>query len=131
MLSRVEHGKSFITSGPDALDYQCRGCWYGLASLIFWMKLHTEVPSVFSSAGASYSLDHSRPRAYCTCSRWGWGLFGLFSLVYHFSVLSPSLWETARYRLKYCLKGPLSPKQPTRLCWWDARPEFSLAHTRQ
>ena len=21
--------------------------------------------------------------------------------------------ETARYRLKYCLKGPLSPKQPT------------------
>ena len=27
--------------------------------------------------------------------------------------LSPSLWETARYRLKYCLKGPLSSKQPT------------------
>ena len=41
------------------------------------------------------------------------GLFGHFSLVYHFSFLSPSLWETARYRLKYCLKGPLSPKQPT------------------
>ena len=36
-----------------------------------------------------------------------------FSLVYHFSFLSPSLWETARYRLKYCLKGPLNPKQPT------------------
>ena len=36
-----------------------------------------------------------------------------FSLIYHFSFLSPSLWETARYRLKYCLKGPLSPKQPT------------------
>ena len=29
------------------------------------------------------------------------------------SVLSPSLWETVRYRLKYCLKGPLNPKQPT------------------
>ena len=27
--------------------------------------------------------------------------------------LSPSLWETARYRLKYCLKRPLSPRQPT------------------
>ena len=27
--------------------------------------------------------------------------------------LSPSLWQTARYRLKYCRKGPLSPKQPT------------------
>ena len=37
----------------------------------------------------------------------------IFSLVYHFSLLSPSLWEMARYRLKYCLKGPFSPKQPT------------------
>ena len=30
-----------------------------------------------------------------------------------YSPLSPFLWETARYRLKYCLKGPLNPKQPT------------------
>ena len=37
----------------------------------------------------------------------------IFSLVYHFSILSPSHWETARYRLKYCIKGPISPKQPT------------------
>ena len=44
----------------------------------------------------------------------GGGCWDIFSLVYHFSFLSPSLWETARYRLKYCLKGPLSPKQPTR-----------------
>ena len=29
------------------------------------------------------------------------------------SSLSPALWETARYRLKYCLKGPLNQKQPT------------------
>ena len=29
------------------------------------------------------------------------------------SPLSPSLLETARYRLKYCLKRPLNPKQPT------------------
>ena len=29
------------------------------------------------------------------------------------SILSPSLWETARYRLKYCPKGPLNPKHPT------------------
>ena len=27
--------------------------------------------------------------------------------------LFPSLWETVRHRLKYCLKGPLNPKQPT------------------
>ena len=41
------------------------------------------------------------------------GCLDIFSLIYHFSFLSPSLWETARYRLKYCLKGPLNPKQPT------------------
>ena len=43
----------------------------------------------------------------------GGGCLDIFTLIYPFSVLSPSLWETARYRLKYCLKGPLNPKQPT------------------
>ena len=43
----------------------------------------------------------------------GGGCLGIFSLIYLFSFLSPSLWETARYRLKHCLKGPLNPKQPT------------------
>ena len=90
---------------------------------------------VNSSAGASYNLDYRRARAYCACSRCGWGLFGnfyshlsfsrlflplfgrrpdIFTLVYPFpSSFSLSLWETARYRLKYFLKGPLNPKQPT------------------
>ena len=36
----------------------------------------------------------------------GGGCLDIFTLLYHFSSLSPSLWETARYRLKYCLKGP-------------------------
>ena len=56
-------------------------------------------------------LADSRARAYCACGGCGWGLFVHFSLICHFPFLSPSLWETARYRLKYCLKGPLSPKQ--------------------
>ena len=43
----------------------------------------------------------------------GGGCLDIFALIYHFSFLSPSLWEAARYRLIYCLKGPLSPKQPT------------------
>ena len=43
----------------------------------------------------------------------GGGCLDIFSLIYPFSPLSPSLWETARYRLKYCLKGPFNPKQPT------------------
>ena len=43
----------------------------------------------------------------------GGGCLVIFTLVYLYSPLSPSLWETARYRLKYCFKGPLNPKQPT------------------
>ena len=43
----------------------------------------------------------------------GGGCLDIFTLVCPFSPLSPSLWEAARYRLKYCLKGPLNPKQPT------------------
>ena len=44
----------------------------------------------------------------------GGGCLDIFTLIYPFSPLSRSLWETARYRLKYCLKGPLNPKQPTK-----------------
>ena len=43
----------------------------------------------------------------------GGGCLDIFTLTYPFFPLSPSLWETARYRLKYSLKGPLNPKQPT------------------
>ena len=43
-----------------------------------------------SSAGASYNLDYSRARAYCACSRCGWGLFGHFyshlSFLFSFSL---------------------------------------------
>ena len=44
----------------------------------------------------------------------GGGCLDIFTLIYPFSPFSPSLWETARYRLKYCLKRPLNPKQPTK-----------------
>ena len=43
----------------------------------------------------------------------GGGCLDIFTLIYPVSPLSPSLWETARYRLKYRLKGLLDPKQPT------------------
>ena len=59
------------------------------------------------------NLDNRRARVSCTCSRCGWGLFAHFFLTSIFSLLFLSLWETARYRLKYCLKGPLNPKQLT------------------
>ena len=71
--------------------------------------------------GRPTNLDASRARAYCACSRFVLGfVWPFFSLVYHYSLflslslsLSLSLWETARHRLQYCLKGPLNPKQPT------------------
>ena len=35
----------------------------------------------------------------------GGGCLDIFTLTCPFLPFSPSLWETARYRLKYCLKG--------------------------
>ena len=46
----------------------------------------------------------------------GGGCLDIFSLSPIFSLLAfppPPLWETARYRLEYCLKRPLNPNQPT------------------
>ena len=62
-----------------------------------------------------------RPTTWITVGQWptalavgaGGGCLDIFTLTYPLSPLSPSLWETARYRLKYCLKGSLNPKQPT------------------
>ena len=58
--------------------------------------------------------QYSRARAYYTCSR-GWcGLFGHFPLAYHISLsFLLLLWQTVRYRLKYCPKELYNPKQPT------------------
>ena len=66
------------------------------------------------------------------------GCLDIFILIYPFCPLSPSLLETTRYRLKYCLKGPLNPKQPTNnlfftiagdvcVCWGGGRfPHFKV-----
>ena len=72
------------------VNFQCRGV------LLIWMKVG-QGPSALAVGAGGGCLD-------------------IFSLVYHyFSVLSPSLWETARYRLKYYLKGPLGPKTTNKL----------------
>ena len=68
------------------VNFQCRGV------LLIWIIVG-QGPNAFT-VGAGGGLD-------------------ILPLVYLLSFLSPSLWETARYRLKYCLKGPLSPEQPT------------------
>ena len=47
-----------------------------------------------SVLGRPVSLDNGRARAYCTCSRCGWGQFGyFFSVAYHFSFPPPSVWD--------------------------------------
>ena len=55
----------------------------------------------------------------------GGGCLDIFTLIYPFFPLSPSLWETARYRLKYCLKGPLNPnptnQQPPKINFYNFR----------
>ena len=78
----------------------------------------------FLVPGRPTNFDYSRARAFCTCRRCGWGGLDIFSLIYHFSLLSPSLWETARYRLKYCLRTYFEQAQSFRTenasacCMW-------------
>ena len=69
------------------VNFQCRGV------LLIWIRVGQGPTALAVGAGG--------------------GCLDIFILIYPFSPLSPSLWETARYRLKYCLKGPLNPKQPT------------------
>ena len=65
------------------VKFQCR------AGLLIWIEVG-QVPTALA-VGA------------------GWGCLDI-SFVYLFTFLSRSLWETARYRLKYCLKEPINPK---------------------
>ena len=62
--------------------------------------------------GRPTTLDNSRARAYCACSRCGRGLSGHFFFRVSFLSSFSRSWETARYRLKYCLKGSLNSHQP-------------------
>ena len=64
------------------------------------------------SAGASYNwITVGQGPITLAVGAGGGGLDFLLSSI--LSPLSPSLWETARYRLKYCLKVPLNPNQQT------------------
>ena len=72
------------------VNFQCRGV------LLVWIRVGQGPTALAVGAGG--------------------GCLYIFTFIYPFSSLSPSLWETTRYRLKYCLKGSLRPKttnQPT------------------
>ena len=64
----------------------------------------------FSVPGRPTSLENSRARDYFACSKCGRGLFEHCFLSPIFVLFFLPLWKTARYRLKYCLKGSLNPK---------------------
>ena len=54
----------------------------------------------------------------------GGGYLEIYSLVYHNDLdqfCALDVLKTARYRLKYCLKGPLNPKQSTNCALPQAR----------
>ena len=67
--------------------------------------------------GRSSNLADSRARAYCAAVGAG-GVVSTFLLSSIVFLLFLHLWETAQYRLKYCLKGPLNSKQPTNQPKW-------------
>ena len=98
----IRHSYPYCLLGLICLSWVNRGgrvvrwCWVNFQSLgvlLLWIRVGQGPTALAVDAGG--------------------GCLDIFSLVYHFSFLFPSLWETARYRLKYCLKGPLSPKQTT------------------
>ena len=66
------------------VNFQCRGV------LLVWIRVGQGPTALAVGAGG--------------------GCLDIFTLIYPFSLLSPSLWETTRYRLKYCLRGSLIPK---------------------
>ena len=83
--------------------------------------------------GRPTNLDNSRARAYCACSRCGWGVvwsFFLSTVISHFylplSGRRPDIdcnpVKTRQNPLQYCPKGPSSPKQPTKSRWSQQEP---------
>ena len=75
------------TNAAIACVYCVKG-WSGSAKMLGKLAV----------SGRPTNLDNSRivgqgPIAFAVGA--GWGLFGHFSLIYLFSFLSPSLWETA------------------------------------
>ena len=93
--------QALFSSKDKSKKFKCR-----LLQILWGWLGGAKVLGKLPVPGRPTDLDYSRARAYCACGRCGWGCLDIFSLIYHFSFLSPSVWEMARYRLKYCLKGP-------------------------
>ena len=101
-LASIESGpKEAITAVMQVNDCSVRGG--GRVVRWYWVSFQYRGVLLIWSRGVGQG-----PTALAVGA--GGGCLDIFSLLYHFFFLSPSLWETAQYRLKYCFKGPLSPK---------------------
>ena len=97
--------KPFLKTLP--LSFSCTPCLLGGGRVVRWCWVNFQCRGVL----LIWNTVGQGPTALPVGA--GGGCLDIFTLIYPFIPLSPSLWETARYRLKYCLKGPLSPKQST------------------
>ena len=86
----------------------------------FWLLLHNFKAKLGWSGGAMVLGELPVPDILLIWITIGKGLLrlqvGVGGVVWTFfllPIISLSFWETARFRLKYCLKGPLSQKQRT------------------
>ena len=91
-------------------DYKCAGNGF---IVIFSLTVLGNLPV----PGRPINFDESRARTFCACSRCGCVFvfvffFDIFFLSSIFSLFFPLLQETDGYRLKYCLKGLLTPPPP-------------------
>ena len=96
-------GKDAQADWEEVCGPYCSEGWLGGAMVLGKLPVPGR-PTIWITVGQGRT-------ALAVCA--GGGCLHIFTLIYPFSPLSPALWETARYRLKYCLKGPLNPKQPT------------------
>ena len=95
-----------------ALSYRCSTVRPRFALILFFPHVGPGRPTIWITVGQG-------PTALAVGA--GGGCLNIFTIIYPFFPLSPSLWETARYRLKYCLKGPLNQKPTNQKACWPIR----------
>ena len=86
--------------GPAGPSPKERGGWSGGAKVLGKLPVPGR-PTIWITVGQG-------PIALTVGAGGGW--LEIFTLIYPFFPFSLRLWETARYRLKYCLRGPLNSK---------------------
>ena len=101
-FARLSLSRDFLSGLLSLSSQSCKG-WSGGAMVVGKLPVPGR-PTMWLTVGQG-------PTALAEGA--GGSCLEIFTHVCPFSSLSPSLWETVRYRLKYCLKGAVKPKQPT------------------